>query len=179
MFKIRAHENTLNIVSCLPQISTLVPGTSKLRSVPCEQTSSASTAAATTRATATQSLCLWTTVCKVFWDNGSICPRTFKWTTTFGWSGKSSPNLFPGRNCSSENVSRSSCLLERKLNQETPTVLWQVRAWWKHYVPCSTQTEDDKWISLWKVTQVLTFDSLVAAPTKSDELLPFWNLALL
>lgn len=91
----------------LEQIWTLVPGTSRLRSVLCGPTSNASTVAAMTRATATQTSCLWTIVCRVSWDSGWTCPRTSKWIMTFGWSGKSSPNLFPGRNCYSENQPNS------------------------------------------------------------------------
>lgn len=82
----------------------LVPGTSRPRSVLCGPTSSASIVDATTRATATRTSSLWTTVCKVSWDSGWTCPRTSKWITTFGWSGRSSPNLFPGKNCYSENL---------------------------------------------------------------------------
>lgn len=92
------------------QIWTLVRGTSRPRSALYEPTSSASTAAATTRATAIPTSCLWTTVCKVFWANEWTCPRTSKWTTTFGWRGKSSPNLFPGKNCYSETRPPSTFL---------------------------------------------------------------------
>lgn len=87
----------------LEQTWTLVPGTSRPRSALCGPTSNASTVAATTRATATRTSCLWTTACKAFWDSGWTYPRTSKWTTTSGWSGRSSPNLFHGKNCYSEN----------------------------------------------------------------------------
>lgn len=87
----------------LEQTWTLVPGTSRLRSVLCGQTSNASTAAAMTRTTATRTFCLWTTACRASWDSGWTCLRTSKWTMTCGWSGRSSPNLFHGRSCSSED----------------------------------------------------------------------------
>lgn len=87
----------------IEQIWMLVPGTSRLRNAPCGPTSNASTVAATTRATAIQTFCLWTTACRVFWDRGWTCLRTSKWTMTFGWSGKSSPSPYPGKSCCSEN----------------------------------------------------------------------------
>lgn len=90
-------------MSAFSQIWMLVPGTSRLKSVLCGPTSNASTAAATTKVTVTRTSCPWTTVCKVFWDSGSICPRTSKWTTIYGWSGRSSRNQFHGKNCYSEN----------------------------------------------------------------------------
>lgn len=87
----------------LPQTWMLVPGTSRLRSVLCGPTLNALTVAATTRVTATRTSCLWTTACKVFWDSGWTYLRTSKLTTTSGWSGRSSPNLFHGKSCYSEN----------------------------------------------------------------------------
>lgn len=84
------------------QTSMPVPGTSRPRSALCAPTSSASTAAATTRATATRTSCPWTTASRAFWGSAWNCPRTSKWTTTCGWSGRSSPNLFHGKNCYSE-----------------------------------------------------------------------------
>lgn len=91
--------------SCLsPVEQTWTPGrgTSRPRSVPCGPTSSASTAGATTRTTATRTSCPWTTACRASWDSGWTCPRTLRWTTTSGWSARSSPSPSRGRSCSSE-----------------------------------------------------------------------------
>lgn len=84
------------------QIWTPVPGTSRPRSVPCGPASNASIAAATTRATAIQTSFPWTTAYRASWDSEWTCRRTSRWTTTFGWSARSSPNPFLGRNCCSE-----------------------------------------------------------------------------
>lgn len=94
--------NSSNIC-ILEQTSMPVPGTSRPRNALCASTSSASTAGATTRATATRTSCPWTTASRAFWGSAWNCPRTSKWTTTCGWSGRSSPNLFHGKNCYSEN----------------------------------------------------------------------------
>lgn len=84
-----------------------VPGTSRLRNALCAPTSSASIAAATTRATATRTSCPWITACRAFWGSAWTYPRTSKWTTTCGWSGRSSPSRFHGKNCYSENTQLS------------------------------------------------------------------------
>lgn len=98
----------------------LALGTSRPRSVLCGPTSNASTVAATTRATATRTSCLWTTACRAFWDSGWTCLRTSKWIMTSGWSGRFSPNLFPGKNCYSENqqLSTSSYMKWNSFNLE-------------------------------------------------------------
>lgn len=91
----------------LGQILMPVRGTSRLRNALCAPTSSASIAAATTRATATRTSCPWITACRAFWGSAWTYPRTSKWTTTCGWSGRSSPSLFHGKNCYSENTQLS------------------------------------------------------------------------
>lgn len=95
----------------------LVPGTFRLKSVLCGPTLNASTAAAMTKVTVTRTSCPWTTVCKVFWDSGSICLRTSKWTMIYGWSGRSSQNPFHGKNCYSEKQQPSTSLWFLFLNK--------------------------------------------------------------
>lgn len=101
--------------SCLwQQIWTLARGISRRKNAPYVPTSNGSTAAAMIRTRATPNSSRWTTACKACWDSGSTFRKTSKWTTTSGWSGRSFPNPFPGKNSCSEHLSRVSSPLHYK-----------------------------------------------------------------